>query len=70
MNTYVTLCIIFLILFVLGVLLVGGIENLIERKRKQERYIELLQLEIAHLKRTNAFLKIALQTKGGKNDRA
>ena len=70
MNIEVTLFIIFLILFVLGVLLVGGIETCIKRKKAQERYIRRLQIENAHLKRTNSFLKVALQTKGGEKDRA
>lgn len=66
MNTEVTLFITFLICFVLGVLLVGSIETLIKRRKAQERYIKYLQKENAHLKRTNAFLRVALETKGGK----
>ena len=62
----ITLFLSFLILFVLGVLLVGSINYLLERKKAQQRYIRRLQLENAHLKRTNAFLKVALNTKGGK----
>ena len=66
MNTEVTLFILFLILFVSGVLLLGSIETLIKRKKAQERYIRRLQIENAHLNRTVSFLKVALETKGGK----
>lgn len=66
MNTGITLFIIFLICFVLGVLTLGGIETLIKRKKAQERYIKRLQIENAHLNRTVSFLKVALETKGGK----
>ena len=62
----ITLFLSFLILFVLGVLLLGSIDYLIKCKKAQQRYIRRLQLENAHLKRTNAFLKVALNTKGGK----
>ena len=65
MNTEITLFILFLILFVLGVLLLSSIETLIKRKKAQERYIRRLQIENAHLNRTVSFLKIALETKGG-----
>ena len=66
MNTEITLFILFLILFVLSVLILGAIETLIKRKKAQERYIRYLQKENAHLNRTVSFLKVALETKGGK----
>ena len=62
----ITLFIVFLICFILGVLLIGSIDYLIKRKNARERYIRRLQIENAHLKRTNSFLRVALETKGGK----
>ena len=70
MNSEITLFIIFLICFMLGVLLTGYIETLIKRKKAHERYIKQLQTENAYLKRTVAFFKIALETKGGNEKRA
>lgn len=66
MNTEITLFIVFLIFFILGVLLVGGIETCIKRKKARDRYIKRLQIENARLNRTNAFLRVVLETKGGK----
>ena len=66
MNTEITLFITFLILFILSIFLIGSVEILIKRKKAQKRYIMRLEKENAYLQRTVSFLKVALETKGGK----
>jgi hypothetical protein len=65
MNGGVILFLVFFISFVLGVLIVKGIETLIKRKNAQKRYLRHLETENQKLKRTLNFCKLELQTRGG-----
>ena len=66
MNTETIITLTFIICFSLGVLLVSGIDTLIKRKKAHNRYIRRLEIENAHLNRTIAVLRVALESKGGK----
>lgn len=57
------LVITFIFSFVLGVLLAGGIETLIKRKKAHKRYLKRLEEENKRLKRVVNLYELELQTR-------
>lgn len=57
------LLVMFFVLWVIGALIIDGIEKLIKRKKAHKRYVKHLETEIQTLSKTINFLTIELQTK-------